>query len=101
MTNNTPSGAMKHHESAELDSHQMAKMFFFLSSTSDWLVQNCMTLSQWFLNNTAAVYTEQCTTPSLFHNFEVSRASSNCSLKNYISLHLWHHLHLYTCAQIT
>ena len=44
MTNNMPSGAMKHHESAELDSHQMAKMLFFLSSTSDWLVQNSFTM---------------------------------------------------------
>ena len=31
-----------------------------------------MTLSQWFSHKTAAFYTEQCTSPSLFHNLEVS-----------------------------
>jgi len=31
----------------------------------------------------ATFYTEQCTSPLLFHNFEVSRGSSNQSLKNY------------------
>ena len=29
MTNNTPSGAKKHRESTEPESHQTAKMFFF------------------------------------------------------------------------
>jgi len=32
---------------------------------------------------TAAFYTEQCTSPSLFHNLEVSQGSVNQSLKNY------------------
>ena len=32
---------------------------------------------------TAAFYTEQCTSPSLSHNFKVSRDHSNWSLKNY------------------
>jgi len=36
--------------------------FFFLFA---------LTLSQWFLHKTAAFYTEQCTSPSLLHNFEV------------------------------
>ena len=35
------------------------------------------------LHKTAAFYTEQCTSPSLFHNFQVSQGSSNQSLKNY------------------
>ena len=30
------------------------------------LVQNCVTLSRWFSSKTAAFYTEQCMTPSLF-----------------------------------
>jgi len=68
----------------EPESCQTAKIFFFLSSSSsDGLVQNCMTLSQWFSHKTIAFYTEQCTSPLLFHNFEVSRGGSNRSLKNY------------------
>jgi len=45
----------------------------FLSSSSDGLVQNCVTISQWFSYKTAAFYTEQYTSPSFFYNFEVSR----------------------------
>jgi len=44
------------------------------------LVQHCMTLSQWFSHKTAAFYSKQCTSPSLFYNFDVSRCSSNWSL---------------------
>ena len=63
---------------------------FFLSSfssfsSSDRLVQNCVTLSQWFWCKTAAFITEQCTSPSLFYNFEVSRSASNWTLKNYMA----------------
>jgi len=36
-----------------------------------------------FLHKTAAFYTEQCTSPSLLHSFEVSRGTSNQSLKKY------------------
>ena len=39
--------------------------------------------SQQFSRKTAASHTEQCTSPSLFHNFEVSWGSSNWSLLNY------------------
>ena len=54
------------------------------SSSSDGLVQNCVTLSRCFLHKTAALTTEQCTSPSLFFSrFEVSWGSSNRSLKNY------------------
>jgi len=75
--NNAPSGAKNHCESTEPESHQAAEMFFFLSSfffssTSDGLVQICVTLSQWFLHKTAAFFSEQCTSPSLFSRFEVS-----------------------------
>jgi len=42
-----------------------------------------MTLSQWFSQKTAAFYTEQCTSPLLFHNFEVSRRGLNRTPKNY------------------
>ena len=41
-----------------------------------------MTLSRWFSHKTAAFYTEQCTSPMLSHNFEVSRGTSIQSLKN-------------------
>ena len=52
------------------------------SSSSDRLVQICMTYDP-FHTKTAAFSTEQCTSPSLFSRFEVSRGGSNCSLKNY------------------
>jgi len=35
------------------------------------------------LHKTAAFFTEQCTSPSLFSRFEVTRGNSNRSLKNY------------------
>ena len=41
------------------------------SSSSDGLVQYCMTLSWLFSHKTAAFYTEWCTSPSLFCNFQV------------------------------
>ena len=53
------------------------------SSFSDGLVQICVTLSRWFSHKTAAFFTEQCTSPSLFPRFEVTRGDSNRSLKNY------------------
>ena len=34
------------------------------SAAADRLVQNCVTLSQWFSHKRAAIYTEQCTSPS-------------------------------------
>ena len=87
MTKNTPSGAKKHRESTEPESHQTAKMFFFLFfsffSSSDGLVQSCMTLSRWFSHKTATFFTEQCTSPSLFSRFEVTRGNLKRSLKNY------------------
>jgi len=57
MMNNTPSGAKKHRESSKPESHQTVKMSFFLSSSSssysssDGLVQICMTLSRWFFHD--------------------------------------------------
>jgi len=38
MTKNTPSGAKKHRESTEPESHQTAKMFFFLQVATALLV---------------------------------------------------------------
>ena len=81
MTNKTPSGAEKHHESSEPESSKTAKMFFFLLLSSDGLAKYCVNLSCWFTHETAAFYTEQCTTPSLFHNFEVSQGTRSHSLK--------------------
>ena len=40
------------------------------------VVQNCMTLSQRFSYEAVAFYTEQRTTPLLFHYFEVSQVLS-------------------------
>ena len=53
------------------DSQNVFLSFFFFFRR---LVQNCVTLSGWYLHKTAAFYTEQCTSPLLFHNFEVSKA---------------------------
>ena len=63
------------------------KCFSFFSSSSsssDKLLQTSKLLpfSQWFIHKTA-FYAEQCTSPWLFHNFEVSRGSLNRSLNNY------------------
>jgi len=82
MTYNTPSSAKKHRKSTEPKVARWPKCFLS-SSSSDRLVQNCMTLSRWFSHKITAFYTEQCTSPSLFLNFQVSRGGSNRSLKNY------------------
>jgi len=80
MTNNTPSGARKHRESTEPESRQTAKTFSFFfftkfsASSSDGLVQICVTLLRWFSHKTAAFFTEQCTSldqPIAFFQFEV------------------------------
>jgi len=74
---------------------------FFLLSSSDGLAHYCVNLSRWFTHETAAFYTGQCTTPSLFHNFEVSRGARSHSLKHYgfqfgtpFSLFVLTHAHL-------
>ena len=59
--------------------------FFLFSSSSDRLVQNCVTLSQWFSHKTAAFYTKQCTIPSLFHNFEVPQSGRTCQWRTMAS----------------
>jgi len=82
MTNNTPSGAKKHRESTEPDGQNVFLPSSSSVSSSDWLVQICMT-SRWFLHKTAAFFTEQCTSSSLFSRFEVTRGHLNRSLKNY------------------
>jgi len=72
MTNKTPSGTEKHHESTEPESSKMTKMFSFFSLLqTGWL--NIVWTSRWFMHETAAFYMEQCTTPLLLHNFEVSQ----------------------------
>ena len=44
----------------------MAEKVFLSFSSSDELVQNCVNLWWWFLQNTAAFYTAQCTSPSFY-----------------------------------
>ena len=57
---------------AKVPNQELAKRAkCFLSS--DGLAQYCVNLSRWFTHETAAFCMEQCTTPSLFHSFEVSR----------------------------
>ena len=101
LTNKTPSGAEKHHESTQPNSSKTAKLFFFFLLSSDGLAQYCVNLSRWFTHETAAFSTEQCTTPSLFHNFEVSQGARSHSLKHYgfqfgtpFSLFVLTHAHL-------
>ena len=69
----------KNHESTKPESHPTA-FFFFPSSKG--LVQNCMTFMMVFVQN-SSIYTEQCISPSIFHNFEVSQGSSNHSLNSH------------------
>ena len=105
MTNKTPTGARKHRESTQPNSSKTAKLFFFLLLSfflsSDGLAQYCVNLSRWFTHETAAFSTEQCTTPSLFHNFEASLGACSHSLKHYgfqfgtpFSLFVLTHAHL-------
>jgi len=48
---------------------------FLSSSSSDGLVQNCVSLLRWFSHKTA-FYAEQCTSPSLFCNLQVISRST-------------------------
>jgi len=70
-------------------------VFFFL----DGLVQNCVTFTIMVFKQTAAFYTEQCTSPSLFHNLKVSEGGSNWSLSNYGFICDAVFFHLCACTQ--
>jgi len=107
--NNIPSGAKKHHESTEPESHQTAKMFFFLLLLLLLLLfffffrraSSNLRYSFTMVLHKIAFFTEQCTSPSLFSRFEVTRDYLNCSLKNYGFLYDAIFLHVYVCAQVT
>jgi len=62
-----------HHQSTKAGTCKTGKNVLILLSSADGLPQYCVNLSQWFMHESAAFYTEQCTTTSLFHNFEVSQ----------------------------
>ena len=85
---------------AKIASCQPLVQIVFLSS-SDGLLQICVTLSRWFLHKTAAFFTEQCTSPSLFSRFEVTRGDLNRSLRSYGFLYDAIFLHMYACIRIT
>jgi len=74
MTNKIPNGAEKHHESTIPEEAKQQKYFsssFFRRTSSVW----------WFTHETAHfIHAEQCTTPSLFYNLEVSQGAYNHSL---------------------
>jgi len=76
-------------------------LLLLLLLSSDRLAQYCVNLSRWFMHETAAFSTEQCMTPSPFHNFEVSQGARSRSLKHYgfqfgtpFSLFVLTHVHL-------
>jgi len=48
MTNHMPTDLKKHCKNTKPQIHQTAKMFFFLSSSSYVLVQNCVKLCDFF-----------------------------------------------------
>jgi len=83
MTRKTPSGARKYREGTKPGTCKTGQMFLDLLLSSDRLAQYCVNLLRWFTHETAAFSTEQCTTPSLFHNFEVSQGARIHSLKHY------------------
>ena len=106
MTNKTPNGARKHRESTQPNSSKTAKFFFifFLSffRRASSILRQPLTL----VHETAAFSTEQCTTPSLFHNFEASQGARSHSLKHYgfqfgtpFSLFVLTHAHLKITSQ--
>ena len=72
MTKNMPSGTKKHHEHTEPGISTLPSAFLFFSLVIFFRRASSK------LHTT--FYTEQCTSPLLFHNFEVSRGSS---MKNY------------------
>ena len=61
MTKNTPSGAKKHRESTEPESHQTAKMFFLLEYNHLILVLRTMNINTHY--NVGSYYT-----PKTHHN---------------------------------
>ena len=79
MTKMTNSSVKKHCESTEPKSHQIARILFFLSSSSDGLVQIAWLFTMIFssISNWAAY------DPIAFHNFEVSWGAWNQSFKIY------------------
>ena len=95
MMNNTPSGAKKHRESTKPEKVTRPPNVS-LSSSSDGLVQICVTLSRWFSHKTAAFFTEQCTSSSLSSRFEVTRGDSDL-LTEKLWLPLWRHF-FFTCT---
>jgi len=103
MTNKIPSGARKHREGTKPGTLKTGKMFFFLSSSSsssDGLAQYCPNLWRWFLHETAAFYTEQCTVLSLFSQLPVLRQSAPRTLWNYMaSLGRHFVIVVYACAR--
>jgi len=89
MTNKTPNGARKHRESTQPNSSKMAKLFFFFFFflSSDGLAQYCVNLLRWFMHQTAAFSTKQCTTPSFFHNFEALQGTHSHHMLYYLCSH--------------
>jgi len=85
MTNNTPSGAKRHRESTESESHQTAKMFFFFffffffrRASSNLHHSFTMVFTQ-----NSSIFHWAVHQPIAFSRFEVTWGDSNRPLKNY------------------
>ena len=84
MMNNTHSGAIKHRESTEPESHQTTKMFFFLlplffrRASSNLHDSFTMVFAQ-----NSSIFHWAVHQPIAFSRFEDARGDSNRSLKNY------------------
>ena len=66
MTNKMASDTIKHYELLNLKVAKQTNRIFSSLLSLDGLVQSCMTPSQSLLDETAAFYAEQGTTPLLF-----------------------------------
>jgi len=100
MTNNKiPSGTIKHYELLKLKVAKQPNWIFSSLLSLDGLVQSCMAHSQSLLDETAAFYAEQGTTPLFFTTCLMRHLKPHTQE---LWLHLWcHFIHLHTCTQST
>ena len=91
----------KHRESTEPESHQTAKMFFFLLLLQKGQFKFARLFHDGFCTKQQHFPLSSAPVHRFFSRFEVTRGDSNRSLKNYGFLYDAIFLQLYACAQIT